>query len=713
MSRTATILRINYQSYHETTDLQVFDDIEDMDNLVGDTDPQNIILLQGAGEPGKLTTIDNNEDPFTVIRAQQLTIKYVSSNITDSMALFAYGSDQRWRVTRYLGTRANPIWKGYLVIDDNNISEPLLSAPNPITLTANDGLGRLKDQPLVDDAGNNPSGYNTVAQYLAWALKLTGLSLTWRVAFNIKLSDLIDDISIPNTDDEHLFSNIYLDAKTFEAGIGKCISAYETIQRILGHEASLFQYQGKWFIMRIDEVEGASKGLFITTFDADGVFQNNLGEIDYQRNIGSAETIKIVTGTEATSSRPRKSAKLTFSFDLPQEVPCNVDFSRGTNEVVISPTETHLDISCWTLREGYPGGYGSAGGTTAYLRKILTNTYETARYAVLTPRTVEESGSSQPTYIESEGIPVLAGDKFSSSVDWRLNLGIASGGGNYRLFRFILHGNDGSYWILGRPSDTSGSDDTVQWYNTSGFTTNTGRGKTTIDFDTVDEEQWQTISWDAPPLPVSGTLYIWLNQFNQSNVVGDDKQIWYSNLSFSLTVRISETYQKYTGQYHSTSQAGAYKAKIDDTVYVSDSPHPLFKGAMFRLTGGAYVLVSQFYNASVFPGGPPSSDFVHRYGEIQLFDVWNQWNRSVRSLQAQGQGIDLDTTKDSLPYPLGLINKIKITDSTRHTSSRFFILLNPDIDYATAGWSGTMREVCNTTVPKDYSNHVFKLTSDV
>lgn len=712
MSKPAVVYRLNYQSFHETDDLQVFDDIEDMDNLIPDDEEQAIILLDGAGDPDRISVIDNDEDPFTVIKATQLTLKF-NSSATASMSTFCTGSDQRWRVTRYLGTVSEILWQGYLVLGDNAVSEPYLPTPNVVTLTANCGLALLKEIDLVDADGNNPSGVHKISDYLSWALRLTGLDLSIWAAFNIKNSDLVSNLSIPNTDPEHFFYVNSLDAKTFEAGIGKSVSAYEAIEIILGFEADITQYQGKWFIKRIDEIEDPTRGLYISEFDSSGSFVGNLGEKNYLREIGNDKDIVCSeASTEVTRTRPRKSCKLTFKFENPLEIPCNVDFSRGSNPNVISSTEIRYDIDCWTLRAGFPGGYISAGGTTAYLRKLLVNGYENTRYAVLTPRTVQESGSAEPTYIESEGIPIAEFDKINASVDWRLNLGVASGGGFFRLFRLVIHGDDGSYWILGRPSDTSGSDETQTWYNTSAWTTNTARGKTVVDFDTQDEEDWSTISWEAPPAPVAGTLYIWLNQFNQFAGGDDDKQIWYSNLRVDITAFINGSYQLYSGQSHSTFQDGNYKAKIDEEVRMSDSPRKLFKGSLLRFDGSAYQLVSQFYNAAVFPVGPPSADYIHRYGEIQMFDVWNQYYYEKRVIQLVAQGIDLDKTKDGLPYPAGLINKYSLTDTSLHSNNKFFVLLTFDMGYDKQDWTGTLREVFDTTKEKKYLNHEFKLETN-
>ena len=84
--------------------------------------------------------------------------------------------------------------------------------------------------------------------------------------------------------------------------------------------------------------------------------------------------------------------------------------------------------------------------------------------------------------------------------------------------------------------------------------------------------------------------------------------------------------------------------------------------------------------AAVFPGGPPSVDYHHRYGEIQLFDVWNQHKNEMRIIQATCQGVDLDKTLtvsgDTLPFPVHLISKWLLSDVSVHTLNKMFILLH-------------------------------------
>lgn len=713
MSKPGTIYRVNWQAFSPsdgtgemTSDIQGYIDISDTDNLIDDADEATVYDLQGSGEPATLTVIDNNEDPFTAILSQQLTINF-ESTLSITMSTFAQGSDQRWLVHYYIGDNTNTIFKGFLVVDD--MSEALLPYPNTVTLTANDGLGLLKEIPLVNADDENPQGYHKISDYLTWALRKTGHGFYLYAAFNIKNITLVSDISIPNSDAEHFFYKNYLEAKTFEDEIGTSLNCYESITRILGEEAKLFQMKGQWWILRVDEMEDPTRGVYVSKFDSSGSFVSNLGEIHFDKSIGFSEDIKLsLEASTVTVSRPHKEVRLNYNFETPREVPCNIDFDRGDVIDDTFPEKTYA-LDCWTLREGVPGYYGTVDGTTATIhRQFNSNDYEEERYVVLTARTSFESSSiNDATYIESEAIYINEKDKFSTSVDFRLDADIATGGnGNTRLFRAVLNGDDNSWWILGETTTGSGI---YQWWNTLVWTVNSAKGDVSVDFD-EDDTEYRTISWEAPPAPVSGSLYLWLNQFNQLNSADDNREIWYTGLQFDYIPFINGTYQKYSGQYHRTTQTGNYKAKREKEVYISDSPRKLFKGALHYFNGSSYDLSGNFYNAAVYPdGGYPSSDYEHPYGQIQLFDVWNQFRNEMRIVQSTAQGCDLDLLdSNSLPDIAHLINKWSLTDSSINLNNKFFTLLHFNQNHDNQEWTGVFREVFDTTKSKDYLNHEFK-----
>lgn len=558
-------------------------------------------------------------------------------------------------------------------------------------------------------AANNVNFLVTaVSNPFSW---LTQLIVSTPVVDETDANCVIEDL----TNAGNWFDKVYLHSRTWEGNnVGECIKAYPVLEGMLGNDAFVTQEKGEWWIIRVDERD--AQPFYVTRFDALGNFVEDQPGQTFEKTFGRTQSLKFIDrGTDVRLTSAKEFAKLTYRYENPKEIVCNISFERGNLIATISPTEKHYALDCWTLREGMPGAYGVVDGTTVYIKRTFNaNGYESERYIVLTPRTTYENGLAQYTYLESEPIPVLVNDKMSCDINFRLNLGIASGGGNYRLLRVMLAGADGSYWLLGRQSDFSGTDNTPKWFNTVGFTLFTDAGITVIDFDTFNEEEYHNLAWEAPAVPVSGKLFIWLQQFNQNSVGGDDKEIWYNNLNVEVFSFINGGYRKYTGHFNKVRQGTnpeKFFSNHDEEIKISDSPRKTFKGALLRKVGTEYELAGNFYNSAVFPT-PPPANFFHPWSYIQAFSVWNQVNR-IRggfTFQALGLGGDAVDGYDRDDTP-GLIHNYLIGAGSGHSNNKKLQLANYRMDCKTCKWSGVLQEVLDTTNGKVYTDtHEFKFT---
>lgn len=778
MSKPATIYRLNHQSFDPTDDNQVYIDIADNDNLIEDDETQEIVSVAITSD--RQSVIDNDEDPLTVIRAQQLTITFISTDRVNGATFFT-GSDQRWSVHKYLGDDTQTLFRGWLNTED--ISELFMPRGSEVTLTANDGLGPLKDIPLTDFNDELPVGKYKIIDILAMALSNTGLSLQINVAFNVKLNGFISDVRTPGTDAQHLFDTCYLWAKSLEDSQGTTIDCYSTIKMILGEEACLFQRQGMWWVMRVDEIELTAvgrTGLYISTFESDGTFIENLGERGFVKRVGKDSPYEIFfsrESSEVVNNRPRKSVKITYDYNFPEEIVDNIDFSRGDLITTVSATEKHFNLDDWILLRGL-GSAATVPNISTYIQRNYTNDYETERFVVLTMPPVF---AAPVNFIRSNPVEIGVKDKFDYSFDFRFPSDKSGGGTNTVNFGAIrLVGDDSTYWSC---------DGDGVWHETDSNWTAIFPLQEQWDCDDVDESEWRTISVSANPTPVAGSLYFDLFAMRSIAASQFETDIHYSNVIFDYIPYINGSYQKYTGQSQTVSQDGNYKPKREVTVGMSESPRKLFKGAIqiplsyneifsgsvtfitgneFRIsgyqlekfrrgqrinilnttsnniatrvtsvsydsgTGNTIVLVegattsetdgsttiqemtfelaTEFYNAAVYPTGPPSSDYVHPYSEIQVYDVWNQFNREMRVFRATLQGMELSSvdSPDSLTDHAHLIHKWVFTDAHEHTNNKFFLLMTFDQDYRNAEWTGVFRECYDVDRPKVYTGRSFK-----
>jgi len=565
------IYRITNQAFDALNDVQEITDISDNDNLIDDGADAQLINLNGTGEPSKLSTLDNNEDPFTVIKALQLVKKF-HSEAGLNMNTFASGSDNRWSVHNYIGDATQTVFKGFLVLDD--MSERFMFDPNEVVLTANDGLGLLKDIPLTDFDGRNPSSYNRIIDYIAWCLSKTGLQLQINCAFNIKNKGLIGDIRIPGIGAQHFFEVNYLDAKTFENTAGTCINCYQVLEYILGEEAEIFQAKGMWWIVRKDEREHPTRGLYISTFDSYGTFIENLGERVYNKIIQKEE--KVFFSKEETNvvpSRPLKSVELDFDYEIPLEIPDNVDFIRGSVIDDSDPLTKTYQIDDWDLVRWNAGTITS----NAYIKRVFNvANYEIEKYVVITPSTSFETA----TFLRSKPIYVGIKDRLNISVDFRFSTDI-SGGSD--IFFFIIEpyliDDNGKYWQLLNINRGNG----YEWSGPFTSLTQSVIEEHWIPND-IDDSKWRNISYAIDEMPANGRLYVGLMQPNQHSTSFDNLlEIHYSNLSVEYHPFINGSYTKFKGQSQTVTQDGNYKAKRKKPVYISDSPKRLFKGSLHQV----------------------------------------------------------------------------------------------------------------------------------
>ena len=493
----------------------------------------------------------------------------------------------------------------------------------------------------------------------------------------------------------NIYQTLYLDVKTFEDKVTTTIDCYSALERILGHDCILTQYRGDWYIRRVKEYRvdlGNNRVLFSNS--ATITSTSNFPE---QRAIG----LKDVTGTpfpmapDATSFfskaetqrtllRPQKSVKLDFDFMLPQEILCNYDFSRGTfiadlaDETIDGLTYNvkSYDPECWTYNKNVPV---VSNDSTAYIKKLFIGGYEEQRYLHMPLTAV----SAFYHFDNDEKIPVHIKDKFNFSVDYRYSTDLGGGSGHFTLHTawIRLYGDDGSFWNLHAVSGAGSSDPVAAWTaSNSTWTINQKFIEHEEDKANVDFREWQHISIEAPPIPVDGELEILLINNDAPNNQTKD----FFNISFDYIPLINGSYHKYQGQSNTTTQNGNYKNKIEDQVYITNSPKKLFKGALFKKNNlGKYILVDLFYEGQEYALANDGRNHLKSYGELQVRGFHNQCRNSDEMYQITAQGLNKFSNTD-------LIHAIFNRDLEPNSNVNTYQLCWLDQDLKRCEWSGTM-----------------------
>lgn len=739
--------------------------IYDNEVQIADDADEQIITLHPSGDPLHIVTIDNNEDKFSTIKAKRLVMSF-NSTYDIGMATFADGPDDRFYVTAQiedtiifkgylslddlaedfmppanvvtlvandkLGALKDIPWtdndgeypQGKFRIADV-ISQCLkktgLLLPLKVVNNLRHGNGQLTNAAVFSSSGNYfvTTDLLTSFFYVGQEITITGTPTNDRTAIvtEVDNSGVITQVTLDETitvgesapgavftdvsSTAHFYDNVYLDAKTFEKIVGESESCYTVLQKILGEDCFLTQWMGEWLIVRVDEFDG--NPVYVAEFDEDGDFVGFDSGASFDKNIGVDQDIYFINeATRVQPQRPNGHIKETFKYLLPKEIPCNVDFDRGTGDEPnpANPDQTiNYEPECWEFfREGNSGTNADldsspVSGSSGVLVKRFENAYEKERYLMIeTP--------SFRHYFKSQAIDVHEKDKITIGVDTRLNTNESVT--NMLPVHVRLVAQDGRMWDW--DNDTVGGvNEWVEVFSGDGWFLYPWRFTRTDEDDT----EWKNISGTSKEFPADGKLYIRL-----VNGFASPVQVRWSNLTVTYIPYINGSHQKYSGQFNRVDRATAqnsgiiqpgYLAAREEEVFISDSPKKLFKGAMFLLIDGEYVLTSRFFTAAPFGNSyPPGPEYCHPYGYTQAFSVFNQYRNTNTIIQYEMKG---DVTNAGFGEdPPDLIHKYSITDSSLHSIARNFMLLTFDHDLFMCESKGTMAEVYRTDTGKLYGD---------
>lgn len=620
----------------------------------------DITYIDHVGTGLKRRTVDNSEDKYTPIRPFEWTIKFLSSNLGRADTFI--GDPETWYVEILINS--DIIFVGFLVTDD--LEQPYFDDPNEITLITTDGLGTLKSIPLGSVTNINPRGYKTVIEFISMCLRKTNLAIDTYVMCNIH-EEIAADL---------LLDNCYLESKTFEEEINISEDAYSALSKVLRSLGAFVQQRNEaWYITSVDEMEDSNNTYW--RFDTDGVRVGTSITANYLQQIGSTETIKFSQEDQLLQFRSRNwFARLDYNFEYPIEIIDNINYDRGNfNGVVVPPagyTAYHLDE--WASQRNFPHS-GTPLISPIILRKFV-NDYETERFISIPA--VNTGGNTE--YIRSNAIPVILKDKFTFSFDFRFPSNLTGTGMVTDLIGYVYIQSGATVYSLSNDG---------KWNSGSGFTITHqwNRG-------TTDEREWMNVSVEADPVPISGNVYVCLLK---SSLYGNTTDTYFSNISFEYIPYIDGVYKKITGQYNKWYLDLVVKPNFTDEVNISDSPKPLFKGALFIYDGSGYVLVSRFYNLWRTPT-PTDPDDYYNFGKIQALGYWNQYNRAMRVFDGSMQGLNSSTGVPDCTW------KYELTDANDNADNKIFMCVGFEQDFYSCEWKGTFIEVHDTVIGKTFDD---------
>lgn len=721
MSQYGVIYRLSWLPVEEETTVTV--NIYDTEILIDDGDTPTVFNLKPSGSPLVVSTV-NNDQKKTGIRSKQARIEFLSSNAVSAYT-FADAKDFRFYVEAVTDTYV--IFKGFLVLDEitrplmpnpnviqltasdnlgllkerklltdsdenpsgkNRIADYIawclrrtgLEMPINVVNNVRPGTGSFTTNAVFSVSGSFISVPTTYINnfYEGQVLTVSGTSLnnttftvTGVTLFLATLVGVTGTIAnetaaaatFTDTNTGHLYDVCYLDAKTFEAEIGESEDCYSVLEKILDKDSQLFQYRGQWWIVRPDEMDGTT--YYIQRYLSDGSLADTLTSTAYEKEIGNGLDVRFVNAAQLVEyKRPYKFQKHTFRHDLPQEIPCNIDFSRGTLIATVSAQQKHYAPDCWDRLFANTSTDDPNITGSCYVRKLFNGEYETDRFLVF-------EADSRNTFVMSEPIQVEQKDKFTIGIQHRLSED-PSGTGFFRLntMQVRLYGDDGTYWTCNFPNSAV---DEHKWYQcTSTFRTFQKYAYIEGDNSADLTQSISLYNGDGAEIPVKGYIRILIYR---NGVWGDTVATYYSGVTFEYIPYINGAYQKFAGQSSKVERSDTgYSANNDETVSISDAPKPILKGGIFKNNSGTYTLQPTFWNAAPFAlGQPTDTTYFQPYEKIRVYAMYNQYRRGIRILTGQ--------VKVNVADWPDLVHQFTLPDADFDTNDRLFMLVGFEQDF--------------------------------
>lgn len=684
---------------YELADCEIqFQDLSTLEDPPGDT---VTIYLTGSESPAIIDTPKLDEDKTKSIRGKRFKASFLSGDDYDidgvpstvDVETFSDGVEGRFLTRITTDTLALP-FLGNIVLDDN--VEAFQPKANVVTLSAGCGLGTLKDVELTESDGDIPVGHYRIIDYITLCLRNLTPSQDIHVVFNKFELDTDPDVT-------HAFFDTFLDARTFETDVDGRDDCYTVLEKILDAFGCFITYdQDGWWIISWDEYDKINGG--VTTlrtghFNSEGAFSGYTdvsvdkivahdGDPLYQGYRLSMDNAK------RKYQRKAGDIKHIYRFDIPKDIPCNGKFTRGA---FVSGTSTDrlYELDSWTVGKDFPTG-GTPTADAFINREVDAFGFETVRYALLQPE-----ASTSEMYIESCPIQLGRRDEFTISWDWAFSADVSDTGPYTRRLAIIrLEAYDGTYWTL---------EEDGKWYQSNvTWTVNLKIIQQTIT-TSDDQTEFINFSLEADPLPAEGDLYIMFLSESQARYNVD---VYINSLEFEYKPFVGSGYDFFgaqrpqrpfreavltdnvSGQQHQVTGSDESRKVIEKEMFISDSPRPLFKGALKKFVGPNYVLTEtwNYYNDTGVLSDTPLAKHI-------LFQWWNQFRKTRTVIETDLQGLQ-STQEFGIP---SLINRWTILHGGQE--DKYFMLTSiPMMDFRTCGWRGVFVEMSDAEGDRNYDD---------
>jgi hypothetical protein len=587
---------------------------------------------------------------------------------------------------------------GFITPDEGN--SPFQDKPYEVTFRATNGLSLLKDIPLVKIDGTNFTGIHSLIEYISAALWQTGLDLSIITFCNYYTSGMQNRRDGLQYD---MFSQTYLDYRTFLQDPIKFVSCYDTLMIILDKFCRLEYWNSFWLIKNISELQFTPDGKhYATTYSSIGVAMNGFEDNTNQYQIGKSVDLYPINEDQQIYSRfAIKSAKTKYYYNILPTLLDNeglgilgIEIGSGdisddndedqdgdTSEIIGTYKAYHL--YGWVHKKKFLAEVDPV--TNAYI-KVEYDLYnrEKARYYVIEKDVTSPIDIQTANYIRNTTLDfyVAAGDKIDISITARINQSIS---GSFRPASVLIFtGGDptdnSNYWVLDPFGKFQGPGGATQ------------AGGLAIDGNTVDTKQWNTASFQDINIPVNGTLIVKLC----CAAPGSTGEYYFKDLTVNYKVFVGGSYFSAKGDYWIRDQNKVFPDISEEEVRISDSQRKITKGAL--LTSDGSLTAPDWYRFGNINNFSQNPLFDHRhFKELLNIARFNHSYRRMYALEGTFNGLNCAAQNDQLnKYPIRFDKRYRLVDLT---PARDFVLVPPLKMDLIKGWvTLNLVEVVNTAV---------------
>ena len=624
----------------------------------------SITNLDPAASPFVLQEFNSDEDIYKPLRPQQATINFISQSAV-SIDDFLSNSDTYCYVALEFLSAVQYYWYGYLLQDD--FQETWQDTNHIITLRATEGLGMLQSQPLTDNAGDELVGRYTPWQFIQYAAFGTIQTFVeHKVISNLYHSTMDETSTVP------AIGQCYVDARTFSIGDGEYDNKYNVLEKVnSAFSQTLLQYKGKWVIFRPEELfmtPTQNLRQFNVTLLSTTVTNNR-----YDIEVGVNEDVKpIAPEMLRFINRPTKVDEIDFTYELPTELLCNQNLSRGDLNTAGSGFNLY-DVNSWTLKAGTFAGSRESPftSTSTHYRK---ETYDVDNNVIDNYLYASEELTYDYNWWQSCDVAVALGDIITLSFSWRWDEGSTIIGAT-PIFKTgqLLYKADGN------PAQRRGLAEDGTWFtypSTWDSVAYASQPFFKIDMSTLDikDNGWVTYTIVSQPVVKDGIVRLLLTN---TPSLKSNENLW-KNIEFSIDSKVNGVYlDTISGDFDRFTKSDDIRANFTDEIFLEDLNNSNLMGCIFDQTN-----------------------------TFRTTPTWNRYRYQLESIPFKKQNLianwertrfhrnKIDVNLFGLKYgsePIGLLNTIKFVDDD--PNKLYYIANLKEIDFANATWQATLVEV--------------------